>query len=60
MNNVLVLNLDEALKPNVEQLYQYDKVFIPKEFKSKAKDSVKICYAPLGNVYYYENYGIGK
>ena len=57
---VLVLSLRQALKPNVEQLYQYDKIFIPLSFKQKAKDAVKICYAPLGNVYSYEEYGIGK
>lgn len=60
MENVLVLTLEQALKPKVEELYQYNKIFIPKEFKDKAKSAVKICYAPLGNVYYYESYGSGK
>lgn len=58
--NVLVLTLEESLKPDVEYLSQYDKIFIPSEFKDKAKDAVKIMYAPLQKVYYYEDYGIGK
>lgn len=49
----LVLDLESALKPDVEQFATYDAIFLPREFKTNAPLSIWLLYKPFKHVYYY-------
>ena len=55
-NNVIKLDLEQALKPNVEELYKYDCILLPKDFLNRSSLTIQLMYRPLKNVYYYEKY----
>ena len=55
-DNVLMLSLEEALHPDVERMYAYDKILIPSSFEAKASSTIKLLYKPFTNVYVYETF----
>lgn len=54
--NVIKLDLEQALKPNVEELSQYDCILLPREFYNGSSQTIQLMYRPLKNVYYYDKY----
>lgn len=54
-NKTVVLTMDEATHPDIEELGKYDLILLPSEFMKFTNKVIRLLYAPL-NVGYFKEY----
>lgn len=54
--NTILLSEEESIHPDIEKLAQYECILLPRSFDTIASQTIRLLYAPLNNVYYYNNY----
>lgn len=52
----IVLDAGEALSPDVNELAKYEVILLPEEFRKETNRTIRLIYAAMRNVYYYNDY----
>lgn len=56
MKNCILLDMSQATHPDIEMLGNYDVILLPKDFRKFTNKVIRMLYAPLRNVFYYDRY----